>query len=61
MKIYRKFGLNLSNLIFMQIESPLRKNDFFIKKVCLGSKNKKKKFGKVVLLNLTFGEKIISL
>ena len=25
----------------MQIESPLRKNDFFIKKVCLGSKNKK--------------------
>ncbi len=42
MKIYRKFGLNLSNLIFMQIESPLRKNDFFIKKVCLGAKNKKK-------------------
>ena len=41
-KIYRKFGLNLSNLIFMQIESPLRKNDFFIKKVCLGAKNKKK-------------------
>ena len=41
-KIYRKFGLNLSNLIFMQIESPLRENDFFIKKVCLGSKNKKK-------------------
>ncbi len=41
-KIYRKFGLNLSNLIFLQIESPLRKNDFFIKKVCLGSKNKKK-------------------
>ena len=26
----------------MQIESPLRKNDFFIKKVCLGAKNKKK-------------------
>jgi len=42
MKVYRKFGLNLSNLIFMQIESPLRKNDFFIKKVCLGAKNKKK-------------------
>jgi len=41
-KKYRKFRLNLSNLIFMQIESPLRKNDFFIKKVCLGAKNKKK-------------------
>ena len=26
----------------MQIESPLRKNNFFIKKVCLGAKNKKK-------------------
>ena len=26
----------------MQIESPLRPNDFFIKKVCLGAKNKKK-------------------
>mgnify|MGYP001159619648 FL=1 len=41
-KIYREFGLNLSNLIFMQIESPLRKNDFFIKKVCLGAKHKRK-------------------
>ncbi len=40
-KSYRKFGLNLSNLVFMQIESPLRKNDFFIKKVCLGAKHKK--------------------
>ena len=39
---YRKFNLNLSNLVFMQIESPLRPNDFFIKKVCLGAKNKKK-------------------
>ena len=26
----------------MQVESPLRPNDFFIKKVCLGAKNKKK-------------------
>ena len=40
-KNYRKHKLNVSNLVFMQIESPLRKNDFFIKKVCLGSKNKK--------------------
>ena len=42
LKKYRKFGLNLSNLVFMQVESPLRPNDFFIKKVCLGAKNKKK-------------------
>ena len=41
-KRFRKYELNLSNLIFMQIESPLRPNDFFIKKVCLGAKNKKK-------------------
>ena len=41
-KKYRKFGLNLSSLVFMQIESPLRPNDFFIKKVCIGAKNKKK-------------------
>ena len=26
----------------MQIESPLRQKDFFIKKVCIGAKNKKK-------------------
>ena len=38
----RKYKLNSSNLIFMQIESPLRPDDFFIKKVCLGAKNKKK-------------------
>ena len=39
---YRKFKLNLFNLIFMQIESPLRNKHFFIKKVCLGAKNKRK-------------------
>tara|TARA_B100001173_G_scaffold311856_1_gene330558 strand:+ start:1289 stop:2224 length:936 start_codon:yes stop_codon:yes gene_type:complete len=39
---YRKFKLNLSNLVFMQVESPLRPKDFFIKKVCIGAKNKKK-------------------
>ena len=38
---YKKFKLNLFNLVFLQIESPLRPNDFFIKKVCLGAKNKK--------------------
>ena len=42
LKKYRKFGLNLSNLVFMQIESPLRSKDFFIKKVCLGAKSFKK-------------------
>ena len=41
-KHYRNFGVNSSNLVFMQIESPLRSNDFFVKKVCLGAKNKKK-------------------
>ena len=41
-KKYRDEGLSLFNLIFMQIESPLRPNDFFIKKVCIGAKNKKK-------------------
>ena len=39
---YRKFDLNLFNLVFLQIESPLRPSDFFIKKVCLGAKYKKK-------------------
>jgi GDPmannose 4,6-dehydratase len=42
LKKYRKFQLNLSNLVFMQIESPLRAKDFFIKKVCLGAKFRKK-------------------
>ena len=41
-KKFKKHQLNLSNLIFMQIESPLRPDDFFIKKVCLGAKNKKR-------------------
>ena len=38
---YKKFKLNLFNLVFLQIESPLRPDDFFIKKVCMGAKNKK--------------------
>ena len=41
-KKYRKLGLKSSSLVFLQIESPLRSNDFFIKKVCLGSKKRKK-------------------
>ena len=38
---YKKFKLNLFNLVFLQVESRLRPNDFFIKKVCLGAKYKK--------------------
>jgi GDPmannose 4,6-dehydratase len=38
---YKKFKLKLFNLVFLQIESPLRPNDFFIKKVCIGAKHKK--------------------
>ena len=30
LKKYRQFGLNLSNLVFMQVESPLRSKDFLI-------------------------------
>ncbi|WP_440675806.1 GDP-mannose 4,6-dehydratase [Candidatus Pelagibacter sp. HIMB1593] len=41
-KKYRKYKLNLFNLVFMQIESPIRPNDFFIKKICLAAKNKKR-------------------
>ena len=41
-KKYRKYKLKLFNLVFMQIESPLRPNDFFIKKICLAAKNKKR-------------------
>ena len=41
-KKYRKYKLNLFNLVFMQVESPLRPNDFFIKKICLAAKNKER-------------------
>ena len=34
--------MNLFNLVFLQVESPLRPDDYFIKKVCLGAKYKKK-------------------
>ena len=39
---YRNKNLNLFNLIFLQIESPLRDKDFLIKKICIHAKNKKK-------------------
>jgi len=41
-KQYKKLNLLVYNLIFLQIESPLRSKDFFIKKVCFHAKNKKK-------------------
>ena len=47
-KKYRKFGLNCYNIIFFNIESPIRHKDFFIKKICLGInkiKNNKIKVG----------------
>tara|TARA_B110001450_G_scaffold138831_1_gene130124 strand:- start:986 stop:1921 length:936 start_codon:yes stop_codon:yes gene_type:complete len=40
-KKFRKRGVNSSNLIFMQVESPLRNNDFLIKKICEHAKSKK--------------------
>lgn len=38
----RKFNLLVYNLVLLQVESPLRPNSFFIKKVCLAAKNKNK-------------------
>ena len=41
-KNYRKLNLDLYSLIFLQVESPLRNKNFYIKKVCLHAKNKQK-------------------
>jgi len=38
----RKKGVNSSSLIFLQVESPLRNNDFLIKKICEHAKSKKR-------------------
>ena len=40
-KKFRKKGVNCSSIFFLQVESPLRSNDFFIKKVCTHAKLKK--------------------
>ena len=40
-KKFRKKGINCSSLIFLQVESPLRDNDFLIKKICGHAKLKK--------------------
>jgi len=40
-KKFRKKGINCCSLIFMQVESPLRNDDFLIKKICKHAKLKK--------------------
>ena len=40
-KKFRKKGVNCCSIIFFQVESPLRNNDFFIKKICTHAKLKK--------------------
>ena len=40
-KKFREKGTNCSSLIFLQVESPLRNSDFFIKKICEHAKLKK--------------------
>ena len=40
-KKFRKKGVNSSSIIFLQVESPLRNNDFLIKKICEHAKSKK--------------------
>ena len=41
-KIFRKKGVNCCSIFFLQVESPLRSNEFFIKKVCIHAKLKRK-------------------
>ena len=40
-KTFRKKGVNCCSIFFLQVESPLRDNDFFIKKICIHAKLKK--------------------
>ena len=40
-KTFRKKGVNCCSIFFLQVESPLRNNDFFIKKICTHAKLKK--------------------
>jgi GDPmannose 4,6-dehydratase len=40
-KKFRKKGINCSSIVFLQVESPLRNNDFLIKKICEHAKSKK--------------------
>jgi GDPmannose 4,6-dehydratase len=41
-KKFRKYGMDCYSLVFLSVESPLRKNNFFVKKVCLHAKKSKK-------------------
>jgi len=40
-KKFRKKGVNCCSIFFLQVESPLRNNEFFIKKICIHAKLKK--------------------
>ncbi|MDC0330508.1 GDP-mannose 4,6-dehydratase [Candidatus Pelagibacter sp.] len=40
-KIFRKKGVNCCSIFFLQVESPLRNNEFFIKKICTHAKLRK--------------------
>ena len=40
-KTFRKKGVNCCSIFFLQVESPLRNNDFFMKKICTHVKLKK--------------------
>ena len=40
-KKFRTKGVNCSSLVFLQVESPLRNNDFLIKKICKHAKSKR--------------------
>jgi GDPmannose 4,6-dehydratase len=40
-KTFRGKGVNCCSIFFLQVESPLRNNDFFIKKICTHAKLKK--------------------
>jgi len=40
-KTFRKKGVNCCSIFFLQVESPLRNNEFFIKKICIQAKLKK--------------------
>ena len=49
-KKYREQGLNCYNVIFFNIESPLRANHFLIKKICIAVRNLKK--DKIRIINV---------
>ena len=46
-KKYRNLGINSYNIIFFNIESPIKNSNFFIKKICLAIKKSKKEKIKV--------------